>query len=198
MSITPTDELGAVNSMLASIGEASVMSLNSGDLEDVTLARTALSEVSLAVQTDGWHWNTESRFPLTPDENGTIHLPANLLHLAVDPFRYPAVDPVPRGKRLYDRASHSFRFREKIEATIVLALAFDEMPEVARRYITMRASRLFQDRATGSVTLAQLAEGEINRAWVALRQDENRSRSPSILAHPTSRHPFFSPRSVLR
>jgi hypothetical protein len=52
---------------------------------------------------------------------------------------------------------------------VVVQLNFNDVPEVAKRYIVLRATRIFQDRVVGSQTLHEFHQEDENRAFVELR-----------------------------
>ena len=51
-------------------------------------------------------------------------------------------------------------------------LTFSDVPEVARRYITTKASRIFQERVVGSDTLSAMNRNDEQTALFALREME--------------------------
>ena len=53
-----------------------------------------------------------------------------------------------------------------------LLLPFDELPEPARRYITLKALRVFQERVVGSQTLSAFQRDDEERALALLRDDD--------------------------
>ena len=59
-------------------------------------------------------------------------------------------DVVQRGNKLYDRKSHSYTISETLTCDVIYFMEFDETPEAARRYMMIRAARIFQDRMVGS------------------------------------------------
>jgi hypothetical protein len=146
--IIPTTELEAVNECLENIGESPVSTL-SGDLGvDAQIALNFVRKVNRALQSRGWYWNTEKDYPLTPNGDSDILLPFNTLSVdttAEDADR----DLVQRGPRLYDRDNRTYAFTTSVKVQLVLGLTFEELPETARRYISLRAARLFQDRVEG-------------------------------------------------
>ena len=143
--ITPMTELEAVNECLENIGQAPVSTI-SGDLGvDTQVALNFVRKVNRELQSKGWFWNTEENYPLEPDVNGDILLPANFLALqSIGQSAHRRV--AARGQRLYDREDFIYTFTETIYVDLVVALPFEELPETARRYIALRAARLFQDR----------------------------------------------------
>jgi hypothetical protein len=171
--MTPTTKLEAVNIMLSSIGESPVNSLTSG-LVDAEMAETILEATSRDVQSMGWHFNTEPKFRITPLVSGEIQLPSNCLKADATAGSETArqFDLTQRGQRLYDRTTHSFSINATVEVDLVLMLEFEEMPEAARRFVTLRAARVFQDRAVGSSELHGFQERDELRAMVELKDME--------------------------
>lgn len=168
----PTTELEAVNTLLLAIGEAPVNTLDDPGLVDAVLGRAVLTEVSRAVQAEGWHFNTEYDYPLPPNRDGEIILPGNALRADVDPRVYGNIDPVQRGTKFYDRQNHTYFFGTTLKAKLILFLPFTELPEAARRYVTIRATRVFQDRVLGSEAVHQFTEKDEYRALVLLKAAE--------------------------
>jgi hypothetical protein len=52
---------------------------------------------------------------------------------------------------------------------VVIQLEFNDLPEVAKRYVVLRATRIFQDRVVGSVTLHEFQKADEDRAFIELR-----------------------------
>ena len=135
--------------MLSAVGEPPVNSL-SAQRADSLIAQNILDEVSREVLTYGWHFNTDENLTLTPDSNtGFIYLSDKIVRVDMDPMEYE-YDVVVRGNRLYNRKTNSYVFPGPIKVIQVYLMDFDEMPETAKRYITVRAARIFQDRMVGS------------------------------------------------
>jgi len=147
--LTPTTELEAVNECLANIGQSPVSSI-SGDIGvDAALALQLVRSVSRELQVRGWYWNTDYDYPLTPNGDKEILLPANTF--SVDPTGDDRdKDYVQRGRKLYDRKNRTYLFDDPVDVEIVIGLEFDELPEAARRYIALRAARIFQNRVEGA------------------------------------------------
>ena len=88
-------ELSSVNSILGAIGQAPVTRIyekeqyNNKDDEllyinpEVAFVHQLLMEVNTDVQNEGWVWNREDHYPLTPDFEGDIHVPENILRMDV-------------------------------------------------------------------------------------------------------------------
>ena len=182
MALTLTSELDAVNIMLGTIGESPISSLDaSTGVADAVIARQILSEVSIQVQEEGWHFNTEVNFVLTPSaDTGEIFVPGNVVE--IDSFGEDKfLDVTIRGNRLYDRTNHTFIFTKSIKTEMVLLLEFNELPQSARHYITVRAARVFQQRVIGSDKLGTFTERDEVRALVAFKRSEAKTSDHNIL-----------------
>lgn len=171
--MNPTTKLEAVNTLLATIGESPVNSLASG-LAEASLAEQTLDNVSRDMQSTGWAFNTDLTFQLTPNASNEITLPANCLHVDTTSLRASSTsDLVQRGMRMYDRIKNTYTITETIEVNIVVLLGFDEMPEAARRYTTIKAARILQDRVLGSDALHSFNSADEQAAWIALAHNES-------------------------
>lgn len=181
---TLSTELDAVNVCLQSIGELPVNSLDGELPADAALAQTILHEVSRELQSNGWYWNTDYDYTFTRDDDGALEVPENVLHIDFPYSR--TIEPLQRGSRLYDRKNHTYTFAENVKATrVTWFLPFVEMPEAARRYLAIRAARIFQARYLGSTQLNQETQDDEFRAWTLLQQDELRVEQPNMLDSPT-------------
>lgn len=176
--ITPTTELEAVNECLENIGQAPVSTI-SGDLGvDTQIALNFVRKVNRELQSRGWYWNTEKDYELTPDGNQDILLPSNTL--AVDSTGKDADrDVVQRGQLLYDRDNHTYKFTTPILVELTVGLPFEELPETARRYVAMRAARMFQDRIEGAADQGDTQDEMM--AYAALHADQIRTEDSNVL-----------------
>lgn len=176
--MTASTKLEAVNIMLSTIGESPVNSLSSG-LVDAELAETILNTTSRTVQAEGWHFNREYDLGLTPNLSGEIKLPHNILRAdaAYEPY---SKDLVQRGDRMYDKKEHTFKINDTVKLDIIVELEYEDLPEVAKRYITIKAARLFQARVVGSETLHGFTQEEETQAFYSLREFENNTEDFNI------------------
>jgi hypothetical protein len=178
--LTPTSEIEAINTMLSVIGESPISSLQEGAaVADAVLAKTILSEASRQVQTKGWHFNTDKGITLTPTNSGEIVIPSNCLR--VDPTAEEEVDAVHRGSRFYNRTTHTYTFDKPVKVDMVVLLPFDELPQAARHYITIKAARVFQSRTVGSDALFQFTSIDERDALVDLKRAEGVTGDYNIL-----------------
>jgi len=145
-----TTKLDAVNQMLSSIGEAPAVSLDT-DNPEIAIAESTLDEISRSVQAEGWNFNTEYEYPFTPDGNGQILIPSNLLSVTDNKVKSTGkyLTTVRNGK-LYDKLTHSFSFTSTVYCDVVWGFEFVDLPQPFKDYITTRASRVFASRVVGS------------------------------------------------
>ena len=148
-----TTKLEAVNTMISVIGEAPVNTITGQTSLPITAiqALSTLNETSRAVQSEGWHCNTEHEYELTPDSvTSKITLPKNTLKFDLDPLLYTDSDPVQRGLKLYDRKNHTELWTKSVKGTITFELEFEDLPEQIRYYVTVKAARIFANRFIGN------------------------------------------------
>ena len=176
-----TTKLDAVNIMISVIGESPVNTLSGTSVPvTVTQAVHALEETSKALQSEGWHFNTEYDYPLVPDSvTSRITLPVNTLKVDLDPEIYTDSDPVQRGLKLYDRKNHRDTWTKDLKAIITFELEFEELPEQFRHYIAVKSARIFAARFLGSREIEGFAlRDEIESKARAIESDsENADRT---------------------
>jgi hypothetical protein len=176
-----TTELDAVNVMLATIGESPINSLDAAaGVVDAVTARSILSEVSVQVQEEGWHFNTDFEFVLTPASDGFIYVPGNAIEVDTSTYNRD-YDVAIRGNRLYDRKGKTYTFTKDLKADLTILLEFNDLPQAARHYITVRSARIFQQRVVGSETLGNFTKEDEARALRSMRRYEARTADYNIL-----------------
>lgn len=179
MTLAATTETEAVNIMLRAIGESPVNSL-AGQNVDVVIAQALLNETSREVQSEGWHFNEETEWELTPAVNtNLIVVPDNVIR--VDADKDTTVDLALRGVNLYDKKNHTYEFDHVIKAEITWALIWTKLPESARNYIAIRAARKLQKDMVGSTELDGFKAEDEARARARLVQEEGDTGDHNIL-----------------
>jgi len=184
---TRTTELEAVNTVLSTIGEAPLNSLVGSLPVDGTVAKNVLSEVNREVQSSGWHFNTHYKVILSKDSNNKIPLASNALRVELDPNKYSKIkyNVVQRGDYLYNLAENKDTFDTDLEdVTVIYLLDFSEIPEQAKRYITIRSARIFHDRTLGANALHKFSREDEAAALAILRQAEMQTGDYSIFDTP--------------
>jgi hypothetical protein len=177
---TLTTKLDAVNTMLGYVTEAPVNSIaNTTSLPpSAALAKGVIDEVSREVQQDGWHFNTALDYKLDANASNKFVLPDNVLQVDTVDTTY---DVVQRGTTLFDRKNYTDVFTEdELKVNITFLLEYEELPEQARRYIALKASRMFANRLVGSREIEALIYRDEIRAKAAMEEAEGNNSDRTI------------------
>jgi hypothetical protein len=152
-----TTQLSAVNEILGSIGQAPVTVLDQTNPE-VAFAFNTLMDISREVQAEGWSFNREYEYPVTPDISGNIIIPSNILQMDLSKSAFnTAYDTVIRDGKLYDKLNHTFTWDATVtyKVDVLWMFDFDDLPQPFRDYITAKAATRAAIRLVGDVNLAQ-------------------------------------------
>ena len=174
-SNTRTTKLESINTMLSTIGESPVNTLTGTLPTDATMAINILDEVNREVQSQGWKFNSSYKVTLTRDTNNKIPIGNDVMHIEFNHLREnrSSYDPVLRGSFLYNLVDESFVWDKNFDnVRVVFLLPFEDVIEQARRFITIRASRIFHDRTLGASTLHRFSKEDELRALSFLKQAE--------------------------
>ena len=189
-------ELEAVNTILATIGEAGVSSLsaNTTEISDSAMAQRTLKEVSRDVQAEGWAWNTDNNVEIAPNAQNVYLLPAGTLSVQFSPNQYPQGQYVLRGLRVYDRQRQKFDFADdigqaKLYAANKISQLLDkdskpdwtQLPHAAQQYITIRAARIFSDRYVASSVVFTYTTADEDQARTMLIRAEESTLNNNLL-----------------
>ena len=128
---------------------------------DVAIALNTLREVSREVQAEGWSFNKEYDYPITPDNNDEIKIPNNVLQMDLNTTRTVNLnrDSVNRGGKLYDRMAHSYKWTdETVYVDILWELDWGDIPEPVQAFITARAASIVSSRIIGDPNQYQMLQ----------------------------------------
>ena len=192
-----TSKLSAVNTLLSIIGEAPVNSLTPPLTGDTSLADSVIDETSREIQGEGWSWNTilYDKIPLDAS-NGQSQLPSNTLAVRFNPISYPTQRFVLRGIRLFDRVKNTYDLRTSLGvsltgttqsdlvAEIVEELPWDNLPETGKRYIMIRAGRIFANRAVTASSIEAYTQEDEDKALQILKRTEDMAENNNFIAGP--------------
>jgi len=205
LTYATSTELDAVNSILMSVGESPVNTLDTQSPE-VAIAQKTLRQVCREVQAEGWAFNSEIEFPLPVDNNNEIEFPANALQ--VDPNRYKHADnyDVVRRTRtlatgqqvaqLYDRYKHTNKFTDLTEnilyCDVIWLYEFDDMPQPFRDYVTAKASRIASNRMIASPEANEVMSPDETLARASCIQYDTNQADYNIFQDSSQRNPYQS------
>ena len=151
MTLKTDTELSAVNSILGAIGQAPVTSINALNPQSAMI-KQILDECILEVLNEGWHFNVELHYELTPNVNDEILISEDMLRIDIhDDHIHRSEDIVRRNGKLYDKVDHTYTFTDSIDADITWFFPFypdpesqvtvtDYIPPVFKRYIIHKAA----------------------------------------------------------
>ena len=147
-----TQELAAINEILASVGQAPVTTLDQTN-PDVAIAYNTLLQVSREVQAEGWTFNQEYSYKFTPDTDNEILIPNNVLHLDASEVSANAeMDTVIRSGKLYDRFHHTFKFTNgPVKCDVIWLFDWVDVPKPIQAFITARAAAIVSSRIVGDM-----------------------------------------------
>lgn len=151
-------ELSAVNSILGSIGQSPVTSLDFTNPE-IEFIYNLLKESNVEIQNEGWVFNREDHYPFSPDVNKNIFVPNNALRMDVcEDGVYRSSDVVKRNGKLYDKVRHSYEFDNKLDIDVLWLFAFNDLPQPFKRLIVAKASVRAAVQLVSNPTLVQLLQ----------------------------------------
>jgi len=181
MTTAATTELESVNIMLAAIGEAPVNSLTGTLPVDARTAQSTLAEVNKEVQSEGWSFNTEIDVTLTRDGSNHVSLGTDVIRVDPNTHDHTDIDAIQRGLKLYDRLNNKYEFTKDLICTVVYFRTFAEIPEPARRYITIKAARIFVDRLVSDDGLRTYTQQDEVRARAILMETDLSNADHNLL-----------------
>ncbi len=130
---------------------------------DVAIALNTLREVSREVQSEGWTYNKEFDYELTPDSNDEIIIPDNMLQVDLNISSKRSgnrqFDSIIRGGKLYDRIKHSYKWTdESVYVDVLWYFEWEHIPDVVQAYIVARAATVVSSRIIGDGNQYQMLQ----------------------------------------
>ena len=130
---------------------------------DVAIALNTLREVSREVQSEGWTYNKEFNYELTPDSNDEINIPDNMLQVDLNISSKRSgnrqYDSIIREGKLYDRIKHSYKWTdESVYVDVLWYFEWEHIPDVVQAYIVARAATVVSSRIIGDGNQYQMLQ----------------------------------------
>ena len=197
-----TEELSAINEILASVGQAPVTTLDQTN-PDVAIVYNTLLTVSREVQAEGWTFNTESDVTAQTDSNKEFSIPNNYLQVDLTHNSANANKHVVRRRKpgetqskLYDKYKHSFEITSGTEEDIKLDIVFHydwvDLPIPIQDYIVAKAAAVVSSRIVGDKNQYQiLQQKELMSRAVALEYETNQG-DYTFFGHPAGQDYYNS------
>jgi hypothetical protein len=128
---------------------------------DVAIALNTLREVSREVQAEGWSFNKEYDYPITPDSNNEVKISNDILQMDLNQSYTQNMnrDSINRGGKLYDRTKHSYKWTdETLYVDITWEMSWGSIPEPVQAFIVARAASIVSSRIIGDPNQYQMLQ----------------------------------------
>ena len=187
-----TQELPAINQILSSCGQAPVTTLDTTN-PDVAIAYDTLLQISREVQSEGWTFNKEYHYEMTPDTDDFILIPNNMLQIKLtENSANMDKDGIRRSGKLYDRHNHTYKWTdETVECDIVWEFDWVDLPQPIQDFITSRASTIVSQRIIGdSDQFSMLQQQEAYMRSLALEYETQQGQF-TFFGHPQGHQNYY-------
>jgi len=130
---------------------------------DVAIALNTLREVSREVQSEGWTFNKEFDYTLTPNSDNEVLIPDDMLQVDLNisskRFNNRQFDSINRGGKLYDRIKHTYKWTDaSLKVDILWYFEWAYIPDPIQAFIVARAASIFSSRTMGDPNLYQMLQ----------------------------------------
>ena len=96
--------------------------------------------------------------------------------------------PIQRGQKVYDTAAKAYTFTQDIVADkLVIKLAWDYLPPLAQRYVSIRSARKYAQRLLGGEPVVGYTQQDEMQAWTDLMRDELNTLNINLLTSQPAR-----------
>ncbi|UXQ88710.1 tail protein [Salmonella phage vB_SalP_SE29] len=192
-------KLEAVNVCMRAIGREGVDSLESGDLdaEDANKIIDIVSQRFQYNQGNGWWFNREPNWNLTPDSNGEVNLPNNALAvLQCYGLNDKKIPMTMRAGKLYSTWNHTFDLRShvnrdgNIRLTLVMMLPFEHLPTSVMQAITYQAACEFIVSKDADNTKLQTHQVIASQLLTSVQAEQSAQKRLNMLVHNPTQAQF--------
>ena len=214
-TFTLDSDLSAVNSILAAIGQAPTTAAALDDAytnPELALIYNLLKETTVDVNSEEWHYNTEKHKDLQPTDVGTekhFTIPANVLRMDVSEGQTTrTTDVVMKQGKLYNNEKHTYDVKEwdvsstdnyKMYFDLVYNYAFNEVPAIFQRYITLRASQRAATQLVSNAELTKLLAEQVGLARAACIEFDTNQSDANMFGFSDQNYTAYQPfRTLIR
>jgi hypothetical protein len=155
-SLTRTTKLLAINTMLTTIGESQTNTLTGTLPWEVDLAVSILDETVRELCLSKYVFNFEKEISIIPDGSNRLLAASNYIQMEPadtgDTNEY-VLRPITSGSTtfmVYDITNKTSSFTSTKSFNVTYLLDYEELPEAAKRFVTIRAARVYADRLMAS------------------------------------------------
>jgi hypothetical protein len=126
---------------------------------DVAIALNTLREVSREVQSEGWSFNKEYDYPITPDSSKEVPIANNILQIDLNQSYTQNMgrDSIDREGKLYDKTAHSFIWTDAtLYVDVIWYFDWPSIPTVIQAFIVAKAAAIVSSRIIGDANQYQM------------------------------------------
>ena len=196
-----TQELPAVNEILASVGQAPVSTLDQTN-PDVAIAYDTLTQVSREVQAEGWTFNKEYDYPQTTTNKQYV-IPTNMLQVDLAAGNITSrvatgnKTVVRRNGKLYDKYNHTFNIRDddttdNLKLDVVWLFDWVDLPVPIQDYIISRAATIVSSRIVGDGGQYQMLQQREAHTRAIAQEYETQQGDYTFFGHPKGQNYYNS------
>ena len=183
-------ELPAINQILMACGQAPVTTLDETN-PDVAIAYQTLLEVSREVQSEGWTFNKEAHYEMTPNTDDEIIIPTNVLQIDLTQANAGDKKVVRRNGKLYDKQNHTDKWTNGVvEVDVLWFFDWVDLPRPIQDYITTRAATITSSRIVGDQTQYQILQQKEAYMRAMALEYETTQGDYSFFGKPDGAHPY--------
>jgi hypothetical protein len=214
-TFTLDSDLSAVNSILAAIGQAPTTAAALDDAytnPELALIYNLLKETTVDVNSEEWHYNTEKHKDYQPTDVGTekhFTIPASVLRMDVSEGQTTrTTDVVMKQGKLYNNEKHTYDVKEwdvsstdnyKMYFDLVYNYAFNEVPAIFQRYITLRASQRAATQLVSNAELTKLLAEQVGLARAACIEFDTNQSDANMFGFSDQNYTAYQPfRTLIR
>jgi len=183
-------ELPAINQILMACGQAPVTTLDETN-PDVAIAYQTLTEVSREVQSEGWTFNKEDHYEMTPDSSDEIVIPANILQIDLTQSDAGDKKAIRRNGKLYDKQNHTDKWTDDtVKVDVLWFFDWVDLPRPIQDYITSRAATITSSRIVGDQGQYQMLQQKESYMRAMALEYETNQGDYSFFGQPDGAHPY--------
>lgn len=180
MIVSSNTTIEAVNTILSSIGDSPVNTIEDPTNVNVINAIRELDKVNRQEQARGWSFNVIPAYTLNVDQNThMISWATTFLRL-----KSPGTIYTRKGDYVFNFTGQTFYFKNDITVEIIVLVGLEEMPEPMKNYIVAKASYGFQEKYLGDPNLTQGLLADLQEAWVRVQEYETEMNDYNMLTNP--------------
>ena len=186
------DKLDAVNYCLSILGSTPVGSLEDSLHPDADICLTRINEALLTIQKEGWWFNTEVNWALTPDANKDIDLPANTIKVLGIQGEFV----IQRGIKLYDSINNTYQFDNAVTVNLIVNLDWDLLPFSVQESAKYLAAQRVCEIDLEDHIKASGEEKQFTASYIQLKKEDlqieqrNALRSPKAMLTRSGVKPY--------